>query len=476
MSFKNLYILSITIAFMAFSQDKCQAETKGEKVDIQIDVTKTVGQINRDIAGIMTDPPKTDAYMNALIKRLKIEGNEQWMKKHINGANAFWLPELNPTFINLGWGGDTWYFFNTWPAEGEYNWEKLDAWIESHIERGASNLSLVLAYVPEWLWTPADDAAEESGAAINWFPYLKKGNVRPPADYEKYEEIIYQTVRHLNVEKKKEPFFLYLAHPLVHSPIEAEEALVNKYKNKSATTLPAHPTYAAMVENLDTSIGKIIDGLRERDQLDNTLIIFTSDNGAMTGPTTRTKELDGFGLGIFTSHYPLRGGKVQLWEGGIRIPFGMAFGDRISRGTFDGMVSQMDILPTILDIAGHPDFGNIQAEFGGKTLRPILENPRSKWEERSLFWHYPGYRGLAYKPKFEGQEAGFDQRPVSVIRRGDWKLFESLETGKVQLYNLKKDISEKNNIADENSELAASLLQELKAWQKETNAPMPIPK
>ena len=275
---------------------------------------------------------------------------------------------------------------------------------------------------------------------------------------------------------KESPFFLYMAHPLVHSPFEAEDAIIEKYRSKSTSRFHSNPTYAAMVESLDQSIGRLLDGLRQRNQLENTLIIFTSDNGAVTGPTTPTDDLDGYPLGMVNSHYPLRGGKVQLWEGGIRIPFGITFGDRIPSGTFDGVVSQLDILPTVLEVAGHPDYAGIRTEFDGVSLQTILEDPKTVWGERALFWHFPGYRGLTYKPKVEGREAGYDQRPESVVRRGNWKLFESLETGDVRLYDLQKDIGETTDIADTHPDMAKHLLNELHTWQKETNAPMPLPK
>ena len=87
-----------------------------------------------------------------------------------------WLPVLKPTFTNLGWGGDTWILFDTWPAEGEQNWVELDAWIESHKARGIQEISLVFSAVPEWLWSSENEnAMEESGVALNIFPYLKKG-------------------------------------------------------------------------------------------------------------------------------------------------------------------------------------------------------------------------------------------------------------------------------------------------------------
>ena len=169
-----------------------------EKVRIEIDVTKGAGEINRDVAGIMTDPPRPKWLREHLLS-LGLAGNARAVERHAGGANHFWLPVLKPTFTNLGWGGDTWILFNTWPAEDEYNFDELAAWIQSHKDRGTTEISLVLSAVPEWLWS-SEDASEPSGAALNFFPYLKKGHVLPPSDYGKYEEVIYQTVKRLNVE------------------------------------------------------------------------------------------------------------------------------------------------------------------------------------------------------------------------------------------------------------------------------------
>jgi hypothetical protein len=196
MHIKKLIALCLAIVFIA----GCGKESKMKKVKINIDVIKTIGEIPKDVAGIMTDPPRPQWLQDHLLS-LGLAGDREAVKMHAGGANHFWFPVLKPTFTNLGWGGDTWILYDTWPAEGEYKWDELDAWIESHKERGTHEISLVFSAVPKWLWS-SEDADEPSGAAINFFPYLKKGHVLPPSDYEKYSEMIYQTVRHLNVEKK----------------------------------------------------------------------------------------------------------------------------------------------------------------------------------------------------------------------------------------------------------------------------------
>jgi arylsulfatase A-like enzyme len=274
--------------------------------------------------------------------------------------------------------------------------------------------------------------------------------------------------------KARKPFFLYLAHTLVHIPLEAKEELVKKYREKEPTPYHHHATYAAMVENLDTNVGTLMDELKRRGLLENTLVIFTSDNGGATGFVSRRDGAGDFKVGSFTSNYPLRGGKCQLFEGGIRVPMAIAFAGQVQPAESDGPVTQLDLLPTILDVAGYS--GHVD-EVDGRSLKPILDDPDAAWPERSLFWHYPGYRSvMAFKGMPKGSEPGSYQRPASAVRRGDWKLIESLETGQTQLFNLRHDIAETKNVASQHREIVKSLTAELRDWRKATNAPMPTRK
>ena len=269
------------------------------------------------------------------------------------------------------------------------------------------------------------------------------------------------------------PFFLYLAHTLVHIPVESKRELIDKYKAKEPSPYHHHPIYAAMVDNLDANVGKLMDELREKHLLDNTLVIFTSDNGGATGMMSARPGSDGYKVGTRTSNYPLRGGKCQLFEGGIRVPMGIVLGDRLTPAEFFEPVTQMDLLPTIVE------FARVEGAEGldGRSLKPILQDVTSPWPERSLFWHYPGYRSvIAYERAPQGMEPGSRQRPASAVRRGDWKLIESLETGETQLYNLSDDLGETIDLATDNTERVASLKAELESWRDEVNAPMIIPK
>ena len=276
---------------------------------------------------------------------------------------------------------------------------------------------------------------------------------------------------------KEKPFFMYLSHTLVHIPIEAKPDLIKKYEAKTPTVYHFNATYAAMMETLDNNIGTLVESLKEHGLYDNTLIIFTSDNGGMTANVKARPGSNGYKIGFPTSNYPIRGGKCQLYEGGIRIPMGIVLGDQIPSELFEGPTSQLDLLPTLLDICGYDLSSQERGELDGRTLSTHLQNPQSSWPERSIFWHYPGFRGVVRGPWIdEDAEPGFDQRPASAIRRGDWKLIESLETGDAQLFHLGRDSGELHDIAAKHPDIVASLKRELREWREEVNAPKLIPR
>ncbi|MEM1227279.1 MAG: sulfatase [Planctomycetota bacterium] len=275
------------------------------------------------------------------------------------------------------------------------------------------------------------------------------------------------------VSKAKQPFFLYLAHTLVHIPIEAKQELISRYESKSPSPYHDHPVYAAMVDNLDANVGRLLDHLRAADLLDNTWIVFTSDNGGATGLLSARPGSNGFKVGARTSNVPLRGGKCQLFEGGIRVPMGMTFGDGVSSGVVDEPVTQMDLLPTFLQLAGISPVSG----FDGRSLVPVLNDWRATEPARSIYWHFPGYRNLMIQNRLsDGVESGSTQRPASAVRRGDWKLIESLETGDAQLYNLSNDVGERNDVASDHPTLVSNLKADLRAWRTRVRAPMIEPK
>jgi len=270
-----------------------------------------------------------------------------------------------------------------------------------------------------------------------------------------------------------DPFFLYLPHNLVHTPLLARQALLAKYEKKAAELAPKseaerfrperdrqdrrvqdHPVYAAMMEDIDTQVGRVLDKLDALKIADRTIVIFTSDNGGLS-----TSE------GSPTSNAPLRAGKGWLYEGGVRVPLIVRW-PSISKlngvkpgSTCDVPVITTDWFPTILEACGlaqHPEWHR-----DGVSLVPLLEQSGSL-AARPLYWHYPHY----------GNQGGF---PGATVRDGDWKLIEFFEDNRVEIYNLAADPVEAHDLASAEPQKAAELRQQLHAWQASVEAKMPSP-
>jgi arylsulfatase A-like enzyme len=260
----------------------------------------------------------------------------------------------------------------------------------------------------------------------------------------------------LFLDDVKDPFFLSYSPYAVHTPIHPVDSLLYKYENKPPYKGQKNPRYATMVENLDRNIGLLVDMLKKKKLFDNTFIIFTSDNGGYYGKITMQK--------------PLRAGKGSYYEGGIRVPFFFLWKDRISPGKdTQTTISHLDIFPTIMDLVGDDSMVN---ELDGHSLLS-LTTKKTTLKERSFFWHFPIYlQGYDIKDN-ENRDSLFRTRPGSVIRKGDWKLHYYFEDNDVEVFNLKDDIEERNNLAEVNKVKKQELLDELKVWWKKTNAPIP---
>lgn len=251
---------------------------------------------------------------------------------------------------------------------------------------------------------------------------------------------------------KKDPFLLIVSHNSIHDPIMEMDSLVNKYKNKLGADLPQNnPVWAAMVETLDKSVGRIIKKVTEEDLLENTVIIFYSDNGAKHA---------------FGAQTPFRKGKGWLYEGGIRVPLIVSWNGVTEPGTVTNeMVSSIDFFDTFLDIAGINDTLSTR---DGISFYPLLKQPQTKLGRESLYWNYPHYH------------AGSGMKPASAIRDGDYKLIQwyeewlSNEEGALELYNLEKDPGEQVNLASEMPEKTNELLEKLQAYKVQTNSQEPV--
>ena len=248
------------------------------------------------------------------------------------------------------------------------------------------------------------------------------------------------------------PFLLYLAHHAPHTPIEAPVDLVNYYENKLKPEMHhRNSKYAAMVHSLDRSVGRVIQRLDECHLADRTVIVFLSDNGGHVG------EFDGQRV---TNNYPLRSGKGSLYEGGVRVPLIIrAPGSKVAGTTCQEPVFVADLFPTILELTGRTTESNVNTPIDGQSLLSLLQKPDARLERDALFFHYPHYYPTT--------------TPVSAIRGGDWKLLEYHEDHHVELYHLKSDLSESNDLAAKLPEQAARLRTRLSDWRQSVGARMP---
>jgi len=257
------------------------------------------------------------------------------------------------------------------------------------------------------------------------------------------------------VDTVQKPFYLNYSPYAVHVPIMAVDSIVPKYKKKAPWKGQGNPEYASMVDNLDRNIGLLINTLKEKKQFENTLIVFTSDNGGLYG---------------ITKQKPLRAGKGSYYEGGIREPFFFVLNGKIQPNTKSEVpITNLDIFPTVLQYAG---VDASQLNLDGNSLANVLEEKVQVFE-RPLFWHFPIYLQAYNVNDNENRDPLFRTRPGSVIRKGNWKLHYYFEDKGIELYNLSEDIGERNNLAKANPEKAAALLADLKKWWKATNAPIP---
>lgn len=292
-----------------------------------------------------------------------------------------------------------------------------------------------------------------AGAPKSYYPPYK--NVKLEKGTKDYltDQVMENTLNVLDTLSS--PFFLYYAPYAVHTPIMPVKSLLNKYKNKQGVNGQDNAEYATMIENLDRNIGLLIEKLEEKRLMNNTFIVFTSDNGGLYGVTNQK---------------PLRSGKGSYYEGGIREPFFFVYLDKIKPNSkSDVPITNLDIYPTILKYAGVEE---TQLKLDGANISSILEG-KTKTFERTLFWHFPIYLQAYNKNDNENRDPLFRTRPGSVIRKGNWKLHYYFEDNGVELYNIADDIGERNNLATINLEKKEELLNDLKNWWKQTNAPIP---
>jgi arylsulfatase A-like enzyme len=262
---------------------------------------------------------------------------------------------------------------------------------------------------------------------------------------------------------KSAPFFLCLHHFGVHAPHEAKTELIAKFKDKAPAGGHGDPTYAAMIASVDESVGRVLKTLDDLGLAENTLVIFTSDNGGVGGYAR-----EGIGrAGGITDNAPLRGGKGMLYEGGVRVAYVFRMPGKVAAGTTcSEPINSVDLYPTLLELAGgKPPEG--YALDGVSYLGLLTSGGQSKLDREAIYWHFPGYLGAG--------PGAWRTTPAGSIRAGDWKLIEFFETGKLELYNLRDDLGEKANLAGARPDRVQALHARLVAWRKQVGAPMPAP-
>lgn len=314
-----------------------------------------------------------------------------------------------------------------------------------------------------------------------YFPYTKvnkagknKGFAKVEGDKDEYltDRLTDEAIGFIE-QKKDKPFLLVLAHYAVHTPIEGKPALVNKYKAKMKKlgiadagpksdadlvknstgyhkTIQNNPDYAAMVESVDISVGRIEAKLKALGLDDNTIIILTSDHGGLSSRGLKSSRE------LATSNEPYRHGKGWIYDGGTRVPLIVKWPRKIKAGAISNVqVTGTDHYPTILQMAGLPLAP--QDHKDGVSYLAALNN--DKTPRKAMFWHSP-----AARPSKTGDTNS------SAIIEGDWKLLDFWSEGRIELYNLKDDKSEANNLAKAMPEKTANMLSKLNHWKSNIGA------
>ncbi|MBQ7195469.1 MAG: sulfatase [Bacteroidales bacterium] len=324
--------------------------------------------------------------------------------------------------------------------------------------------------VGKWHLGGADHSPEIQG-----FEYAREDKTQNTAQFKEtndpknmFSEVAWAKDFMEEAVKDGVPFFTYVSFHAVHTQWQARKEYIDYFKKKAPGALHDQPVYAAMIKHMDDAIGSLLKKVRDLGVSDNTIIIFTSDNGGVPS----------------TSQAPLRGFKGCLYEGGIREPFYVHNPKFIPAGQTDQIAAHVDIYPTILDFAG----GSVPKDYilDGVSLKPLLLGQKKSIDRAPLYWHFPGYLD---KPCPGGRDQIFRQRPSTVMRKGDWKLtlyyeewlldggWDKRDTnGAVELYNIADDISETHDLASEMPAKRDELLKEMLKWIEDNNVQLPTVK
>lgn len=324
--------------------------------------------------------------------------------------------------------------------------------VETFAER-LSAVGYTTAYFGKWHLGGAGFGPAQQGwqTALECQGHTQPPNVTGSAEPRRTAEFLTGKAVNFIEAHREKPFLLQVSHYAVHIPLSTTPELLAKYQAKMpAPGYPSNPTYAGLLEELDQSVGRIVQAVDRAGLAENTLIVFLSDNGGI--------EHEQSGR-IVTSNRPLRGEKGTLYEGGVRIPAIVRWPGTVPAGAECGRpMSTQDWHPTLTALAGAPPPKGPAPD--GVSLAGLLKDPTAPLPRDTLRWHLPHYH---------------HSTPASAIRRGDWKLIEFFEDGALELYDLHTDPGEARNLAAAEPARARELQSDLAAWRREIGARMPKP-
>ncbi len=282
------------------------------------------------------------------------------------------------------------------------------------------------------------------GGPPSFFSPYRNGELADGPDGEYLpDRLVDETIKFIK-ENKKKTWITHLWFYTVHWPMQAPEPLLKKYADRKGPGLN-DTRYGAMIEAMDLAIGRLLQALDEMKLAEDTLVIFTSDNGGFAGASDCR---------------PLRQSKGHLYEGGIRVPLIVRWPGKVKAGTTSSTpVISMDFYPTFLEVAGLKPG---KKPIDGESLIPILRQS-GELDRKAIYFHYPNYAWH------------MDNRLAGAVRSADWKLIRNYDDDSLELYDMSKDLSERNNLAATHPKITARLNRGLSQWLKETNAPMPRP-
>ncbi|KQC33347.1 hypothetical protein AAU57_08495 [Nonlabens sp. YIK11] len=326
---------------------------------------------------------------------------------------------------------------------------------------------------PKTLGFDTSIAAGHAGSPISYIaPFnVKKGKgesdkdpikdldaISKPGDYLT-DVLTDQAINYIKSRDKNEPFMAMLAFYNVHQPFEAKQPDIDRNEKEIAAfdygDMPEYieegtgrtkmrqdnATYAAMVENTDENVGRMLEVLKAEGILDNTIIIFSSDHGGLSNDGTKKR-------GLATTNYPLRAGKGHLYDGGIKVPFFVKW-NQLQPREENSIVMLMDVFPTLAQLTAGK-----KSVTAGRDMLPVLKN-ETHWDDRTVFWH-----------SSKARPVNTGDTKSSAVRQGNFKLIHWYEENRVELYDISSDAGEQNDLSVIMPEKTEQLLQELKKWKK----------